>query len=487
MTLVHLPTELLAQITLHTIPEGFENLALTCHRFHTICTPFIQDYTTLRTRFRNFDYYENTSDPINTIRTAFDVITRIAIEPVVARYIRHADFTKDSYFTRGRPRYLLADVHCGGAVLSLLARSPYLKEAGLNWQGFYNKIDGDLEAIRYSQSAFAFLMTLLPNLETLKLPKRWKPDGNSDRLIEAIVLKVKQLNFLSDRPSLAQVTQFKSSTALVPQDRFDLYWVKPFLALPLVRFFRGPSCVAMGDDGDNSITTSMLDGGFGNSLVVVELLACCIDDVSIARFLQNTPRLRMLRYSHMAKRHSSPHDWDICRFLKAIEREVGNILEELSISIDYEVDGPIASSKASTSGFQRLRKLELPIEVAQCHIAATTAPPTVPTADCNPLVVDSSLNKEPSISDLVPDSVSELSLISAGTAGNAKILDTIFRRFPLDSTMLSLKEIHLSCPGRADNAYKEQCSKLLETIQRTDVALHLLLFPSSSTMVWNGW
>lgn len=132
MTFVHLPAELLAQIALHTIPEGFESLALTCHKFYTICTPFVQDYTTLRTRFRNFDYYENTSDPINTIRTAFDVITRIAIEPVVARYIRHADFTKDSYFTRGRPRYLLADVHCGGAVLRLLTNSPYLKAAGLD-------------------------------------------------------------------------------------------------------------------------------------------------------------------------------------------------------------------------------------------------------------------------------------------------------------------------------------------------------------------
>ncbi|KAI4099048.1 MAG: hypothetical protein L6R37_006153 [Teloschistes peruensis] len=329
-------------------------------------------------------------------------------------------------------------------------------------------------------------MTLLPNLETLKLPKRWMPDGNSDRLVERVVLKAKQLKSPSDRPSLAQVTRFKSSTALVPQDRFDLQWVKPFLALPRVRTFLGPSCVAMGNDGNTSIAPGILDRGFGNSLVVVDFLACCIDDVSITRFLQNTPRLRMLRYSHMAKTHSSPHDWDICRFLKAIEQEVGNFLEELSISI-CEVHGPIAASKASVSGFQRLRKLELPLELAEYHIAASTAPPTVPTADNNPLVVDSSLNKDPSISDFVPDSVSQVSLISAGTADDAKVLNTIFSRFPLDSTMLSLKEIHLSCPGKADNAYKEQCAILLEKVQQTDVALYLLLFPSSSTMVWNGW
>ncbi|KAL8641994.1 MAG: hypothetical protein Q9228_001261 [Teloschistes exilis] len=236
------------------------------------------------------------------------------------------------------------------------------------------------------------------------LPERWMPDGNSDRLIEKVVLEAKQLNYSSDRRSLAQVTRFKSSTALVPQDRFDLHWVKPFLALPRVRTFRGPSFVAIGDDGDTSIAPGILDRGFGNSLVVVDFLACCINDVSIARFLQNTPRLRMLRYSHMAKTISSSHDWDICRFFKAIEREVENFLEELSISI-CEVHGSIASSKASTSGFQRLRKLELPLELAECHIAASTAPPTVPTADNNPLVVDSSLNKDPSISDFVPDSI----------------------------------------------------------------------------------
>ncbi|KAL8703949.1 MAG: hypothetical protein Q9201_002872 [Fulgogasparrea decipioides] len=119
-----------------------------------------------------FTYYENTPDPVNTIRTAFDVITAVAVEPVVARYIRHVDFAKDSYFTRGRPRELLTDVHCDGAVLRLLADSPYLKQAGLDWQKFYAHIEEDLQAVRYSQHAASFLMTLLPNAETLTLPKK---------------------------------------------------------------------------------------------------------------------------------------------------------------------------------------------------------------------------------------------------------------------------------------------------------------------------
>lgn len=218
MALTRLPTEILENIITHTLPEGFESVALTCTRIHAICNPFIQSHSTLRARFDHFTYYENTSDWINTIRTAFDVITRIAVEPVVARYIRRADFAKDSYFTRGRPRELLADVHCGGAVLRLLADSPYLKQAGLDWQEFYAKIEEDLQAVRYSQHAAAFLMTLLPNVELLMLPKRWKPLDATDKLIDAIVRKANKSRLPNDRPSLAQTIRFEPSVSLVPQD-----------------------------------------------------------------------------------------------------------------------------------------------------------------------------------------------------------------------------------------------------------------------------
>jgi len=70
---------------------------------------------------------------------------------------------------------VLADVECSGAVVRLLANSPDLAKAGLDWEEYYAKIEEDLEATRYSQYAAAFLLTLLPNVETLTLPKCWKP------------------------------------------------------------------------------------------------------------------------------------------------------------------------------------------------------------------------------------------------------------------------------------------------------------------------
>lgn len=75
----------------------------------------------------------------------------------------------------------------------LLAESPDLAEAGLDWKEYYTEIKEDLEAYRYSQYAATFLLTLLPNVETLTLPKCWKPLEATDKLLDVVVRKVRLL------------------------------------------------------------------------------------------------------------------------------------------------------------------------------------------------------------------------------------------------------------------------------------------------------
>lgn len=92
----------------------------------------------------------------------------------MTRYVRDADFEVDSFFTLftcGRTRELVADVHCGGAVVRLFAIPPYLEQARLHWKEYYAEVEEDLQAARYLQHAAAFLLTLLPNVEMLTLPK----------------------------------------------------------------------------------------------------------------------------------------------------------------------------------------------------------------------------------------------------------------------------------------------------------------------------
>lgn len=490
MALTRLPTELLDKIIIYALPEGFESVALTCRKIYALCTPFIEHHNRLRSHFHNFTYYGKMTDPSFTIRTASDLIIRIAVEPIVARYVRNADFKADSPRSLVIPRGFVRDADYREDVIRLFANCPYLEQAGLDWKEYIAKIKEELNVDtphRYSQHAAAFILTLLPNIERLTLPRSWKPLGATDKLIDAVIHKSRQSNSLCGRPSLAQITTFEPYVSLVPQARFNLNWASPFLALPHIRSFRGPSCVVM-DHGRKSIISKDPYSGFGETLEAVSFVSCCIDEKGIADFLRHTTRLRTLRYSHSTKENVGLQCWDICKFVTAIECELGRHLVELSISI-REPFGSIAPGKASMRDFARLRQLEFPLDIVMCNITTAACRDSIP----NESPVECSSDHESdcdalSIGDLVPASVSILSLISHGRDHHDKALDVLFRGFAArkEITLPALKEIHLICPNGADDAYKDRCTRLLVETQKADVVLHLEPWAHSGALKWDG-
>ncbi|KAL1845541.1 hypothetical protein Daus18300_014504 [Diaporthe australafricana] len=262
-TLTTLPTELLEEIIPHSLPEGFEGLALTCRELYNLCTPWIERHNQRCKMFREFTYNKYPNNGLLSVHNppAVNLIQDIAHDPVVARYIRHADFTYDTWPPKARPVQLfyfisliglLPDPDLGGPVAALLAESPYLRAAGLDWREYYALIQEDLESrSRYSQHAAAFLLTLLPNVTSLKLPCLWQPCEMADKLIHAIIRRAVNRPSLSsslwDRPSLAQVTEFEPYRESGPPGHvfsFDLADAVSFLALPRLRSFRARDCVA---------------------------------------------------------------------------------------------------------------------------------------------------------------------------------------------------------------------------------------------------
>ena len=493
MALIRLPTEILNNIIVHTLPEGFESVALTCRKIYALCIPFIEHHNLLRSQFQDISYYEDSRfmlsakvpDPAFCIRTAFDLIIRIAEEPVVARYIRNADFGVDSFFALRRNRWLLDDVDTfGGTLVRMLANSPYLEQAGLDCEEYYAKIKEEIEANHcsepgrhYSQHAAAFLLTLLPNVRVLRLSRKWKPLDATDKLIDAVVRKAKQSHSPWDNPSLARVISFGPTVAFGSEVGCYLDWVRPFLALPHIRDFVCRSCKIM-DDGHKSVTSKDTYPGFGETLEVVQLWDCCIDEVGIADFLKNAKHLRTLEYSHSTKETGGTPNWNICKFVMAIEQEVGSHLVELSVSI-RKLRGSITPGEVSMRGFQRLRKLELPLDIALCNITAAArrvAPPYISfVAGSTHSEPD---HNEPFIGDLVPATVSELSLLSIGMDYHANALDIIFRDFAAKkaSQLPALTDIHLSYPANIDNVYRDQCDRLLSETEKVGVTLHLEQF-----------
>jgi hypothetical protein len=485
--LTDLPTELLQEIIPHVLPEGFESLALTSKKFYELCTPFMDRHNRLRWQFRNFRYGEllkGSSVPHFT--TALDLIVHIAFEPTVAHYISDADLSRDTFHRSTRTSQRVPDVHHDGPVVRLFASSPYLRQAGLDWKEYYAAIQDDLKdgiSAYYSQHAAAFLLTLLPNVKSLALPKLWKPLDKTEKLLDVIVRETKQSSSPWARPSLARVTTFELCRKISARQGYEFDTVVPFLFLPRIQSFRGFDAVAI-DNASTALASRDPYLRYGEALETAILLDYCIDEVALADILKHTPRLRILQYSHFTRRDSNHRKWNINKFVAAIERGVGSYLEELSISI-HRLRGSIVPGKASVRGFQRPRKLEFPLQFAMCNVTDATSGVTTVNEGLTDREFDEFV---PFISDLVPASVSQLSLLSRGTDHHQKVVRAMFRDFAAkkDSQLPALKEIHLSCPEKtiADAAYEEECAKLVAETKEAGVVLHLHDLPFSIATVW---
>ncbi|KAI4157239.1 MAG: hypothetical protein LQ342_008453 [Letrouitia transgressa] len=494
MSLTGLPNELLEHVIIHTLPEGFECLILTCKKIYTICVPFLEHHNALRSQFHRFAY--NPGDPKNLdhghITCAWDLIARIATEPVVARYIRHPDFGWDSRFILRRHWQFEPEDDIPAELNTFFADSAHLKEAKLDWHQYHATIIGDLQAPRYSQQAACFLLTLLPNVETLRLPRTWLPDSASGKLLDVIIKKTKNSQSLPwNTPSLYRTNILDTNQSPAATDLFDLAYACPFLALPHIRTFWGTSCAAIRDTHPSK---GLYPGSFGEALVAVHLLSSCIDEVGITAFLKYTTHLRTLVYSHSTKGYHDAHtqitDWNSCKFVMAIERAVASHLEELSISI-RELTGSLTPGTVSLRGFQRLRKLELPLELLACNIAAAATPRLSKESSVLSNISSESQQSNDGVArigDLLPASVSEISLRSDGRLDHAKALEEMFQEFAAlkEAALPALKNMQLSCINGADEEYKKRCNKLNLEMEVAGVHLDLVSSLAFPTLTWDG-
>lgn len=326
MALTLLPTELLEIIIMIAMPEGFESMAVTCKRCHAVCTRYTKEYNRLRSQFRYFEYDWHFNFPKrdlpSVIRTAADLIARIAVDPRIARHIRSADFDSDSYRTHKKDGEWIPNLHDRTAEIELFADSPYLAQAGLNWQEYYAEIEEDRRAERYSQHAATFLLTLLPNVEYLRLPRRWKNHDATEKLLSVVSRKVKTSHLPQDKPSLGHVSECSLPDPRDLVGQYDSHETNPFLALPRLRSFPGPISIPIVANNHTSMLSQKVNEGFAPILVQVHFVSYDIDDVGITDFLRHSPNLKRLRYVHTAKDPYDRQGWDLCKFMTVIECEV---------------------------------------------------------------------------------------------------------------------------------------------------------------------
>lgn len=335
----------------------------------------------------------------------------------------------------------------------------YLREAGLNWEEYYNDMMEDVSNCRYSEHAVAFVLTLLPNLQILRPTGYWGPTPTSQKLINAIIQTVRQNP--NGTASLAQVSAIEET-----RGKYDLSWASSLIALPRIKNFQGGGCIGR-VDSDKRIEGRCLRTDLDSKLETAGFWDASIDAVAIADFLKHTPCLTSLTYWHSTKAKGGHRNWDLCVFIAAVQREVGSHLEHLC-AITTEIRCLISPGKPYLRGFQRLKGLELPLDIVLCGLK-------VDPAD------HGSLDSKSLLGEIVPASVSVLSLFSPGKSPHDKALGLLFCDFASQKQLQTpnLKAIFLTCPDDADDLYKAQCATLAAETESAGVNLVLTPDPTS--------
>nr|POF22268.1 hypothetical protein CFP56_36353 [Quercus suber] len=470
-TLLSLPDELLDFVVVLSIPEGFESLALTSQRLLALCKPYINHHNELDRRYRRFSYGLFDQTYPFPITTAFHLITRIIVKPIVARYIRYANFHFDSqgFFEEGYEYDLgVEDGHIG-RLNAFLSHSSVLKASGLIAGDLFHMIQEDvIQYRRYSQHSAALLLTMLPNIESLSLPQSWKPDAASETLLHAVTINNAALtsSSIDYYARLRNLKAFTSSTNQSELAQFEMAWAVPFLRSPRIASVIGYSFV----DTTSIMSTptpAALPIGIAANLKTVQLRSSCLTSDSLRGLLTSAPNLSSFCYQHAGKRGMTP-DWSVSQFLNVIAHHAGDHLVKLSLRQGPHVYIEPALELSFRDRFPMLKALELPIGMIDCHSAEPEVSSILPGVH---------------FSHLVPPSTVKVAFIDYVALQDTGLrFKNFFSGFPAEvqTSLPDLRELHISCPAGADEAYKLWCAELQQSCKQSSVSLRLQQFSRST-------
>lgn len=257
MGITSLPIEIKLMILRHCEPDDFESFALSCQAHYNAAQPLIKHHNTYRKKYRSvtFPHQHGQSQDPNAIQSVPELLAQIAVDPKIANYIVHLDLHGRHFLCYTEPAVARFEAS-EDALREILASSAYLKAI----DGSSEYIEQWLVRLRTERGGYheevdfatAFLLTLLPNLESLRLSKEWKANtvdfiaerGFNDQLENGFDRSIRDLVQLIIRrandESLQGQPLSKLNTLLPTLDAdtrmgFDMLCIVPFLALNSMR------------------------------------------------------------------------------------------------------------------------------------------------------------------------------------------------------------------------------------------------------------
>lgn len=309
MSLMGLPPELLCQIIRETIPIDYESFVLSCRTIYEIGREFLEKHNRLRRRFRRFQYDDS-------LQCSLQLLWTIARDPIIAEYIQSANFLDDvspeKLQLKGLKEwdFFLGDGNAVQLIKDVFKQSQLPQHVNSDPHEWLKRIATGNTIGALSILATTVILSLLPNLEALVLPKQWAnftpaigntPEDEKVALWKAWDWIVQEANVKDNRPrALSKVTRMSLFHAARDDRPLGLSILSPFLILPSLREFRASNCLA---------NRAWLVGkpfswrypSYISNLEKVEFAWCCMDAAELSNFLVHTPRLRSFKLSYASK------------------------------------------------------------------------------------------------------------------------------------------------------------------------------------------
>ncbi|KAK4570275.1 hypothetical protein LTR86_002355 [Recurvomyces mirabilis] len=372
MELLDLPAELLVLIVDLTRPGDLDSLGLSCKTFAKVGKEALEKHRSYKRQWKQV-HLDIRRQQGGEPQTALALILSILKNQRIAEYIESLDlgYRSDEEDEEPRIRSLPTTERNEAALEKLVADSAYPLSGLLFGQS--PEDDG------HSQETFtpwiheeitaAVLLSLLPNVRTLRLPNQWREtqwsSGETNeptasrRVLDAIVSTAN----MSPRgeAALSNLETILPYSRTQYETRNGLCEVLPFMALNSLQNLHVCNMVGV-DDRYTGIPFVWYHGHVASSLRKVQLPGGCMDAAGVAELLRHTPQLTSFAYSHCTKWHGCLHDWAAGSFIAAIGEHRGDTITDLAVTVDC-LFGMIENGVTSLKEFKRLETVELDVRV----------------------------------------------------------------------------------------------------------------------------
>jgi hypothetical protein len=361
-----LPGELVDEIIQYTLPDGFESFVLSCKDIYRRARDGkIQRHNALRRRWKSTHIAVNA----DTHGELFSLLYELALDSLSAKYIEYLDLWDPHGTSNGMWRDIREDQEAMRRVMDMVLRSKVLLYLTELW---HQMISEDQDSNDDGQPvAVVFLLSMLPNLRTLRLPQSWANLTGGVHGRE--VLEHAPLNWyrwLEEMVAMNQhgqdvLSNLRTILPFMPEgydSRSALDNIEQFMPLKNLTEMYLVSSISTEPDAYTGMPFNYRPRNINwtSHLTHVELAYSCIDADGVSAFLSNIHALEVFKYSHQTKWHGLGYDWNPGTLVEALARHSGQTIKELAITVET-LFGDIINGASSFFSFPKLRKLECDI------------------------------------------------------------------------------------------------------------------------------